>query len=259
MSRSRVSRPLAVGTATVVPRVVSGMSSTRRTWATVTATAMAAFVLSACGTTTAGTAISSSASVTTPKAPVPTLTRTTAAPTSPPVAQETVKELVYRALHDVDDFWEQELGRNVGAEVVPFDSRLGERPTCDGDAVEVAGYCPATTKEDTILWDVSELARIREEGGDLAVALVMSHEYGHAVEDDMGQPSRGVTAEHRADCMSGAYLGANATEYTGNWDRAVNAAKPEGAEDADQRAARIAGIEAGRAMADPAACLSYSP
>lgn len=176
-----------------------------------------------------------------------------------PPPTETIKALVYRALHDVDDFWEQELGRDIGAEVVPFDSRLGESPTCDGDAVEVAGYCSAETKEDTILFDVSELERIREEGGDLAVALVMAHEYGHAVEDDMGQPSRGVTAEHRADCMSGAYLGANADEYTGDWNTAITAAKPEGAEDADQRAARIAGIEAGRAMADPAACLSYSP
>ncbi|WP_036436338.1 neutral zinc metallopeptidase [Mycolicibacterium mageritense] len=229
---------------------------TRKRWATVTAAVVTAIALSACGTTTtAGTAISSPAVMTTPKAPMPTLT---AAPTTA-AAAETVQELVWRALNDIDPFWETALGRTISAEVVPFDSRLGERPTCDGDAVKVAGYCPATTKSDTIIWDVSELERIRTEGGDLAVALVMAHEYGHAVEDAVGQPSRGVTAENRADCLSGAYMRTNATDYTGDWDAAVNAAKPEGTEDADQRAARIAGIEAGRAMTDPAACLSYSP
>lgn len=252
MSRT-VSRPHGLGSDTVVPSVVSGMGSTRRTWATVTATALAVLVLSGCGTTTTTeTAISSTASLTTPKAPVPTLTRTTE-----PAPTETIKELVERTIRDADRFWEQELGRDIGVRVEPFDSSRGDRPTCDGNTTNVASYCSATTKEDTILWDVPELERIREEGGDLAVAAVMSHEYGHAVLDDMGQNPIGNTAERRAWCATGAYLGANADEYTGDWNTAITAAKPEGAEDADQRAARIAGIEAGRAMADPAACLSY--
>lgn len=254
MSCSRVSRPHEPGTARVVPSVVSGMGSTRRTWATVTATALAVLVLSGCGTTTTTeTATSSTAAMTTPKAPVPTLTRT----------QEPVKEslpaLVERTIRDADRFWEQELGRDIGVSVVKFNSAAGDRPTCDGNTTNVASYCSATTKEDTILWDISEMNRIRREGGDLAVALVVSHEYGHAVLDDMGQNPIGVTAENRADCLSGAYLGANARDYTGDWNTAVNAAKPEGAEAPDQRAARVAGIEAGRAMTDPSACLSYSP
>lgn len=253
MSHSRVSRPLAAGYATLDSGVLHGMSSTRRTWATVTATALAVLVLSACGTTTSGTAISSTAAMTTPKASVPTLT---AAPktAAPP---ETIKALVERTIRDADRFWGDALGRNIGVRVEPFDSSRGERPKCDGDAYEVAGYCSATTKEDTIRWDISEMNRIREEGGDLAVAAVMSHEFGHAVLDDMGQNPVGNTAERRAWCATGAYLGANAHDYTGEWNTAVNAAKPEGAEAPDQRAARIAGINAGRAMADPAACLSY--
>ncbi|EIC62267.1 neutral zinc metallopeptidase [Mycobacteroides abscessus] len=231
--------------------------STRKRWATVIASVTVALVLSGCGATTAGTAISSTAVMTTPKAPVPTLTAQPA-PTAPPVAQGTIKELVYRALHDVDAFWEQELGRTISAEVKPFDSAAGDRPTCDGDAYEVAGFCPASSGN-TIRFDISEMNRIRSEGGDLAVALVMAHEYGHAVEYAVGQPSRGVTAENRADCLSGAYMRANATDYTGDWNTAITAAKPEGAEAPDQRAARIAGINAGRAMSNPAACLSYSP
>lgn len=255
----RVSRPRAVGSDTLDSGVLHGMSSTRRISTAVTTGLVAAgLLLSACSPTTAGTATSpETASVTTPKAPVPTITAQPA-PT-PSVAQETIKALVKRALHDVDDFWETALGRTISAEVVPFDSRLGERPTCDGNTTNVASYCSATTKEDTILWDVSEMSRIRSEGGDLAVALVMAHEYGHAVLDDMGQNPIGVTAENRADCLSGAYLAHAEGDYTGDWNTAVNAAKPEGAEAPDQRAARIAGINAGRAMADPAACLSYSP
>lgn len=233
--------------------------STRRRWATVTAAVVTAIALSGCGTTTtAGTAISpETAAMTTPKAPVPTLTRTPAAST-PTAPTETIKALVERALRDVDTFWEQELGRTISAEVKSFDSAAGDRPTCDGDAYEVAGFCPASSGN-TIRFDISEMSRIRREGGDMAVALVMAHEYGHAVEDDMGQPSRGVTAENRADCMSGAYLAHAEGEYTGDWNTAVNAAKPEGAEAPDQRAARIAAIDAGRAMSNPAACLSYSP
>lgn len=227
----------------------------RKRWATVTATALAALVLSACGTTTAGNATSSTAAMTTPKAPVPTLT---AAPT-PTEAQESIKALVERTIRDADRFWGDALGRDITVEVKSFDSRAGDRPTCDGNTTNVASYCSATTKEDTIRWDISEMNRIRSEGDDLAVALVMAHEYGHAVLDDMGQNPIGVTAENRADCLSGAYLGANAHDYTGDWNTAIAAAKPEGAEAPDQRAARIAGIEAGRAMADPAACLSYSP
>ncbi|SLB84954.1 lipoprotein peptidase [Mycobacteroides abscessus subsp. abscessus] len=254
MSRT-VSRPHGLGSDTVVPSVVSGMGSTRRTWATVTATALAVLVLSGCGTTTTTeTAISSTASLTTPKAPVPTLTRTTE-----PAPTETIKELVERTIRDADRFWEQELGRDIGVRVEPFDSSRGDRPTCDGNTTNVASYCSATTKEDTILWDVPELERIRSEGGDLAVAAVMSHEYGHAVLDDMGQNPIGNTAERRAWCATGAYLGANSTDYTGDWNTAINAAKPEGAEAPAQRAARIAGINAGRAMSNPAACLSYSP
>lgn len=259
MSRSRVSRPLAAGYATLDSGVLHGMGSTRRTWATVTATALAALVLSGCGTTTAGTAISSTAAMTTPKAPVPTLTRTTEPAPKTAAPHETIKALVERTIRDADRFWGDALGRNIGVKVEPFDSSRGERPKCDGDAYEVAGYCSATTKEDTIRWDISEMNRIREEGGDLAVAAVMSHEYGHAVLDDMGQNPVGNTAERRAWCATGSYLAHAEGEYTGNWDSAVNAAKPEGIEDAAQRAARIAGINAGRAMTDPAACLSYSP
>ncbi|GAB5896999.1 hypothetical protein OKHIL_28060 [Mycolicibacterium mageritense] len=184
---------------------------------------------------------------------MPTLT---AAPktAAPP---ETIKALVERTIRDADRFWGDALGRNIGVRVEPFDSSRGERPKCDGDAVKVAGYCPATTKSDTILWDVPELERIRSEGGDLAVAAVMSHEYGHAVLDDMGQNPIGNTAERRAWCATGAYLAHAEGEYTGDWNTAINAAKPEGAEAPAQRAARIAGFYAGRAMADPAACLSY--
>ncbi|SKU66864.1 putative metalloprotease [Mycobacteroides abscessus subsp. abscessus] len=250
----KVSRPHEPGTARVVPSVVSGMS-TRKRWATVTATVVTAIALSACGSTTAGVATvsESPAAMTTPKAPVPTLTRT----------QEPVKEslpaLVERTIRDADRFWEQELGRDIGVSVVKFNSAAGDRPTCDGSTTRAASYCSTTTKEDTILWDVPELERIRSEGGDMAVALVMAHEYGHAVLDDMGQNPIGVTAENRADCMSGAYLAHAEGEYTGDWDRAIAAAKPEGIEAPDQRAARVAGINAGRAMTDPAACLTYSP
>lgn len=251
-----MTRPRELGSRWDVPRVVPRVRTQRA--ATVITTVVAALALSACGSTTAGTALTTpSAAITTPKAPVPTLTRTTAAP-RPDTDTESTTALVKRTLTDVDDFWEQELGREISVTIKQFDSSAGDRPTCDGDAYEVAGFCPASNG-DTIRFDISEMSRIREEGGDLAVALVMAHEYGHAVENAVGQPSRGVTAENRADCLSGAYLARASEHYTGDWDRAVSAAKPEGPEGADQYAARVAAIEAGRAMSNPAACLSYTP
>lgn len=254
MSR-KVSRPLAAGTDTVVPRVVSGMSSTRKRAFAVALGVTAVIVLSACGST----AVEGTATVS-PTAEFTASTSMSAAPTSTTAPTETVEELVERAVkRSIDPFLEGQLGREISVSVVPFDSAAGEQPTCDGDAIETAGYCPATTKKDTILWDVSELERIRAEGGDLAVAVVMSHEYGHAAEDVMGQPSRGVTAELRAWCMSGAYLAHAEGEYTGDLDTAISAAKPEGVEASDQHAARVDAIEAGRAMASPSACLSYRP
>lgn len=246
-----MTRPRDAGNRGIVPSVVSTMR-TRRI-ATVTVTAVTALMLSGCGSTTAGTATVNPSAAMTTTTPVAVPTTTTR------VAEESLPDLVKRALTHIDAFWEGELGRDIGATIVPFNSAAGDRPTCDGDEVEVAGYCPATTKEDTIAWDSSELDRIRDEGGDLSVALVMAHEYGHAVEDDMGQPPRGVTAERRAWCLSGAYMATNEIDYSGDWDAAVRAAKPEGAEDPDQFEARRAAIEAGQSMPSPSGCLSYSP
>lgn len=246
-----MTRPRAAGTENCYAGDTYGMG-TRKRWATVTTAVVTAIALSACRSAVSGTATVSTSEAATYRA----TTTTTTVPTTTTV--EPLDALVKRALTDADAFWERELGRVISVEVKPFDSSVGDRPTCDGDAYEVAGFCPASSG-DTIRFDISEMNRIRTEGGDLAVALVMAHEYGHAVLDDMGQPSRGVTAETRADCLSGAYMRTNAGDYTGDWNAAIAAAKPEGAEDADQYAARVAGIEAGRAMSDPAACLSYSP
>lgn len=252
-----MTRPLANGHTSVVPSVVSIMR-TRRAWATVTAAAVTALVLSACSpTTVSGTAISSSASVTTPKAPVPTLT-TTATPrpttttTTAPRPADPLTSDVVRALTDVDAYWESTLGQRITVDVAAFDSRIEERPTCGGVPYGRAGYCAMKSGNDKIRWDRAAFEPMERDGDDVAVAIAMAHEYGHAVQDATGLPQ----AELQADCLSGVFIGAKGKRYGGSPQAAMTAVFED---DGARKAAFVKGLE-GVAASDPLAyCVAAYP
>jgi len=66
-------------------------------------------------------------------------------------------------------------------------------------------YCPAN---DTIQWDGNFLFGLYKEFGDFSPALVVAHEWGHAVQQRLGLISNAaysIQIELQADCLAGAW------------------------------------------------------
>jgi len=87
----------------------------------------------------------------------------------------------------------------------------GRPPPCSASAQDLQGnayYCAAV---DAIAWDRSALLPVlREHYGDAAVAVVLSHELGHAVQQRSGvdtrAPADALRTESGADCYAGSFL-----------------------------------------------------
>lgn len=251
MSR-KVSRPLAAGTDTVVPSVVSGMG-TRKRWATVAATAVTALVLSGCGTV--ASLVTRDAETSTPTrtsrpVAIPTLpTRTPTTTTAPSAPSDPLAEEVNNAADIIDRFWEGVLGQQISVDVSPFDSRTGDVPTCGGEPYGRAGFCAMKTGNDKIKWDRAAFEPMEAEGGDLAIAIAIGHEFGHEVQDIMAVPRN----ELQADCLSGAFTAVHGKEFSGTPQPAMGAVFGN---DNERLTAFVAGTNN---RAAPLKCLAYSP
>lgn len=86
--------------------------------------------------------------------------------------------------------------------------RLG-RTFCD-ETTEVlvnAGYCE---QDNTIGWDRTVLMpALRRANGDMAITMVLAHEYGHAIQKLATLNPKGVptlVTEQQADCLAGVYV-----------------------------------------------------
>jgi predicted metalloprotease len=127
----------------------------------------------------------------------------------------TPDEVVHRALSDVERYWAATYPQLSGGK--PFQPVQGgyhpytqadPPPPCGGEAGSYqpnAFYCP---DGDFIAWDAEKLIpQLQSNFGPLLVALVIAHEYGHAIQQRLGltgQPS--VVVEQQADCFAGAWL-----------------------------------------------------
>jgi predicted metalloprotease len=119
------------------------------------------------------------------------------------------------AVSDIEDFWESAYGEAFGGEFTPVDEILswdsgGENTEfCGGDTVGLvnAGYC---FDDNTMGWDRGELMpSLREANGDMAVSMVLAHEYGHALQHQSGitdDETPVLVAEQQADCLAGVYM-----------------------------------------------------
>jgi predicted metalloprotease len=81
---------------------------------------------------------------------------------------------------------------------------------CGSDPREVennAFYCqsPDAPNSDSISYDRSFLAELGEEYGAFLPALVMAHEFGHAVQARVGLPRTSIATETQADCLAGSW------------------------------------------------------
>ncbi|WP_243792531.1 peptidase [Saccharopolyspora gloriosae] len=95
----------------------------------------------------------------------------------------------------------------------------GRPPPCSGGVANLEGnayYCAAV---DAVAWDRAALLPVlREHYGDAAVAVVLAHEIGHAVQQrsgvDVGGGTDAARIEAGADCYAGSFLRAAADGRT---------------------------------------------
>jgi predicted metalloprotease len=127
------------------------------------------------------------------------------------------------ALADLEVFWAERFPDVYGQEFQPLEggyfsvdpdsSDPGQFPQgvgCGLDLQEAAGnafYCQdeRSPNSDAITYDREFLAELAGDYGRFLPALVMAHEFGHAVQARVGMPSASIVAETQADCLAGAW------------------------------------------------------
>jgi predicted metalloprotease len=119
------------------------------------------------------------------------------------------------AVSDIEEFWESAYGQTFDGEFTPvdrvysWDSDGENTEFCGGDTLGLvnAGYC---FDDNTIGWDRGELMpSLREANDDMAVSMVLAHEYGHAIQHQSGitdEQTPTLVSEQQADCLAGVYL-----------------------------------------------------
>jgi predicted metalloprotease len=131
----------------------------------------------------------------------------------------TMEDVIDATLLDLDAFWDAEMPEVWAIDYTtpivngPYYVSRGDVPTC-GAPLEPAGYQGNAFYcgfEDTVQWDAEGLmAPLYEQFGDFTVALVLAHEWGHAIQerfgfDDSANPT--IVSELQADCLAGAWTG----------------------------------------------------
>lgn len=147
-----------------------------------------------------------------------TTTATTTATTAPAGPTVTYREAIRRAIADIQAFWADEYPALYGTPYVPVPrarivaARPGVKiPRCQGtrlvyrDVADNALYCARSNL--VVYDDVGFMPHFYENFGPFSVALVLAHEWGHAIQDRAGVFGRAPTVhtELQADCFAGAW------------------------------------------------------
>jgi predicted metalloprotease len=178
--------------------------------------------IAACGTTVAGNAVSVFANPFSvagmPATDGPSgLRDDPAAPTRTVLGTDggTVDELGVQSVSDIEEFWKSAYGDAFGGEFTPvrevhsWDSGAygGEFCGSETNGLVNAGYC---FDDRTIGWDRGELLpSLQRANGDMAVTMVLAHEYGHAVQHQaklITPDAPTLVGEQQADCLAGVYM-----------------------------------------------------
>ncbi len=194
----------------------------RRSFARLLAATAVAAVLAGCGTAVQGTPVSVFAD------PFkvggleavdgPTGLRPDAKPESRSVTGTDggeIDKLAGQSVSDLEEFWKFAYPDAFDGDLKPvrelfsWDSDAYDGMFCDEttEGLVNAGFCE---EQDTIGWDRTVLLpALRKANGDMAITMVLAHEYGHAIQKQAGLNPKGVptlVAEQQADCLAGVYL-----------------------------------------------------
>lgn len=125
--------------------------------------------------------------------------------------------LAVQSVSDVEDYWKGTFNETLRGDFAPvrkllsWDANRRDRSTsfCGETTAGLvnAAFCPP---DSSIGWDRGVLLpSLRKTYGEMAVAMVLAHEYGHSVQyqAELNRPSTPtLVAEQQADCFSGAYM-----------------------------------------------------
>jgi predicted metalloprotease len=127
-----------------------------------------------------------------------------------------VDQIAVQSVSDIESFWKARYSETFDDEfrqaklLVSWDARQPGGKFCDAGTLRLinAAYCYL---DNTIGWDRGVLLpALRRIYGDMAITMVLAHEYGHAVAAQAGLTKRRRTptlvAEQQADCLAGVYL-----------------------------------------------------
>ncbi len=126
-----------------------------------------------------------------------------------------VDKLAGQSVSDLEEFWKFTYPDNFDGEITPVKALISwDSDSYDGEfcgetteGLENAAFCE---EDDTIGWDRGVLMpSLRAANGDMAITMVLAHEYGHAIQKMATMNPRGVpalVAEQQADCLAGVYM-----------------------------------------------------
>jgi predicted metalloprotease len=127
-----------------------------------------------------------------------------------------IDELGRQAISDIEEFWDGAYGQTFDGQFEPVEALV----SWDANGFEDASFCGADTyglvnagfchDDRRIGWDRGQLLPdLRDAFGDMGVAMVLAHEYGHAVQLQSGMVKEStptLVSEQQADCLAGVYV-----------------------------------------------------
>ena len=124
-----------------------------------------------------------------------------------------IDALAGNAVADIQQFWTEEMPKQFHRPYRPVSAFYSIDPDgsvaapCTEDPSDIRGnafYCPS---RDIVAWDRKNLLpQLQERFGDFLVAMVLAHEWGHAIQKRTTLPSdHTIVVETQADCYAGAF------------------------------------------------------
>ena len=125
-------------------------------------------------------------------------------------------DVIGNAITDLQQFWTKAYPEAYGSDYRPLSGGLyaidsstdGSTVPCSSgpditQLLDNAFYCPPS---DAVVWDQEQfMPAIQKKYGNFTVAVVIAHEWGHAIQDRAGFSAPSVITELQADCFAGAW------------------------------------------------------